>query len=102
MSNTEPLLSKPTSFNIKTYNIICTDDMGHINYFDKDDKTKILPEVIHNFMQKIVKKYIDTKYESVDGNTTCTNSLKPELKKKFQYTLSHNNEIYLINMTYRL
>lgn len=102
MSNYTPIFTEPTSFKINTFNIICINDMGSFNYYDKDDKTKILPEVIHNFMQKIFKKYINTKYESVDGITICTNSLKPELKKKFQYTLSHNNEIYLINMTYRL
>ncbi len=102
MTNYAPFITTPTSFNINTYNIICTDDMGHFNYYDQNDKTKILPNVIHNFMQKILKKYIDTTYETIDGMTICTNSLKPELKKKFQYTMSHNNEIYLINMTYRL
>ncbi len=102
MSNYTSFLTEPTSFKINTFNIVCIDDMGHFTYFDKDDKTIILPEVIHNFMKKISKKYIDTKYKTVDGVTICINSLKPELKKKFQYTLSHNSEIYLINITYRL
>jgi hypothetical protein len=102
MSNYTPIFTEPTSFKINNYNITCIDDMGHFNYFDQDDKTKILPEVIHNFMLKILKKYINTKYETVDGIIICTNSLKPELKKKFKYTFTHNNEIYLINMTYRL
>ena len=102
MSNYTPFLSEPTSFKINTFNIICTNDMGHFNYYDQYDKTKILPDVIHNFMQKILKKYIDSKNETINGITICVNTLKPELKKKFQYTLSFNNEIYLINMTYRL
>ena len=102
MSHCTPFITEPTSFKINSFNITCIDDMGNINYYDQDDKTNILPDVIHNFMEKILKKYIDTKYETCDGNNICVNSLKPELKKKFKYTMSYNNEIYLINMTYKL
>ena len=102
MNNYAPFITTPTSFKINSFNIICYDDMGHINYHDQDDNTKILSTVMHNFMQQIIKKYIDTKYETKNGITICINSLKPELKKKFKYTFTHQNDVYVINMFYDL
>ena len=95
----EYLPEKPKTL---TYNVSCFNDMGNFNYtINGKSSFEIKNGFLSNFISNLYDKYIETYYVKHQNSITTQHfRLKKGLNTKWTHNVSHNNNIYTINVDY--
>lgn len=89
--------------NTLIYDITCTNDMGHFNfYYNNTDKSN--NSIITKYVfDHIYKNYVDSYYIKHNSKlVTMHYKLKPNMKNNWTYKFLHNNNIYILKITFNL